>query len=293
MQKTTPCLWFEDNAEEAVNFYTSTFKNAKIGNIARYGEEGPGPKGGIMTMTFQIDGQEFMALNGGPYATFSPAISFFVNCATKTEIDELWQKLSDGGTALMELASYPFSEKFGWTTDKFGVSWQLNLANRAQKIAPFFMYIGKHHGQAEEAINFYLSLFKNSSILNIARYGAGQEETEGTVVHAVFSLNGQEFMAMDSNREHAFTVTPAISFFVNCETQEELDELWEKLSEGGEKEQCGWLKDKYGVSWQIVPTILGELLQDKNPEKSNRVMKAMLQMKKIDILALQEAYKQG
>jgi predicted 3-demethylubiquinone-9 3-methyltransferase (glyoxalase superfamily) len=192
----------------------------------------------------------------------------------------------------MELDSYPFSEKFGWVADKFGVSWQLNLASRTQKIAPFFMYVGKQHGKAEEAIHFYISLFKHSSILNIERYGADQEEPEGTVMHAVFSLNGQEFMAMDSNREHPFTFSPAISLFVNCKTQEEVDELWEKLSEGGEKEECGWLKDKYGVSWQIVPTVLGELMQDEDPEKSKRVMKTMLQMKKIDIKTLQEAYGQ-
>jgi predicted 3-demethylubiquinone-9 3-methyltransferase (glyoxalase superfamily) len=292
MQKISSCLWFDDNAEEAVNFYTSIFKNSKIGSVARYGEEGPGPKGRVMTMTFQLDGQEFMALNGGPHFTFSPAISFFVNCETQPEIDELWDKLSEGGTVLMELDTYPFSEKFGWVADKFGVSWQLNRASRTQKIAPFFMYVGKQHGKAEEAIHFYISLFKHSSILNIERYGAGQEEPEGTVMHAVFSLNGQEFMAMDSNREHPFTFSPAISLFVNCETQEEVDELWEKLSEGGEKEECGWLKDKYGVSWQIVPTVLGELMQDEDPEKSKRVMKTMLQMKKIDIKTLQEAYGQ-
>src|ERR1700737_4473684 len=157
MQKISSCLWFDDNAEEAVNFYTSIFKNSKIGSVARYGEEGPGQKGRVMTMTFQLDGQEFMALNGGPHFTFSPAISFFVNCETQPEIDELWDKLSEGGTVLMELDTYPFSEKFGWVADKFGVSWQLNLASRTQKIAPFFMYVGKHHGKAEEEIQFSIS----------------------------------------------------------------------------------------------------------------------------------------
>jgi len=294
MQKITPFLWFDNQAEEAVNFYASIFKNSKIGSVTRYGEAGAQvsgrPKGTVMTVTLRIDGQEFMALNGGPMFTFSPAISFFVNCKTQQEIDELWNKLSEGGTVLMELDKYPFSEKFGWLKDKFGVSWQLNLASRTQKIIPFLLFVGKQYGKAEEAMNFYISLFKNSSMNMIARSGAGEEDPEGTVKHAVFSIYGQEFMAMESNREHPFTFTPAISFFVNCETQQEVDELWEKLSEGGEQEQCGWLKDKYGVSWQIVPNILGNMLNDSDATKSQIVMKALLQMKKIDIKTLKQAY---
>jgi predicted 3-demethylubiquinone-9 3-methyltransferase (glyoxalase superfamily) len=292
MQKITSFLWFDNQAEEAMNFYTAIFKDAKIGNVSRYGEAGPGPAGSVMTAAFQLAGQEFMALNGGPQYTFTPAISFFVNCETEPEVDELWAKLTEGGTVLMELGNYPFSEKFGWVADKFGVSWQLMLAGQPQKITPFLMYIGEQQGKAEEAMNFYTSLFQNSGINNIVRYGPGEEETEGTVVHAAFSLNGQEFMAMDSGQEHAFTFTPAISFFVNCATQGEVDELWDKLSQGGEPGPCGWLKDKYGVSWQIIPTILGELLSDPDPAKSQRVMAAMLQMSKIDIDALKQAYEQ-
>lgn len=293
MQKIVPYLWFNDNAEEAVNFYTSLFKNSRAGSVLRYGEAGPGPEGAVMTVTFYLHGQEFVALNGGPQFTFTPAISFFVNCETQQEIDELWEKLSDGGSVLMELGTYPFSEKFGWVADKFGVSWQLNLASRAQKIVPFLMYVGKQHGKAEEAIKFYISLFKDSGILNINRYGPGQQEPEGTVMHAAFSLAGQEFMAMDSSLEHHFTFTEAISFLVNCETQQEIDELWEKFSGGGETGECGWLKDKYGVSWQIVPTVLIEMLQDKDPAKAKSVTQALFQMKKLDIKTLQAAYEQG
>jgi predicted 3-demethylubiquinone-9 3-methyltransferase (glyoxalase superfamily) len=246
-----------------------------------------------MAASFELEGQEFVALNGGPEFTFTPAISFFVNYETQEEVDALWEKLACEGTVLMELDKYPFSEKFGWVEDKFGVSWQLNLASRKQKIVPSFLFVGEQHGKAEEAMNVYLSLFENSSLIKIERYSTGEGEPEGTVKHALFELDGQEFMAMDSNREHPFTFTPAISLLVNCETQEEVDELWEKLAFGGEKEQCGWLKDKYGVSWQIVPTRLGEMLGDPDPERSQRVMKAMLQMKKIDILTLQEAYEQN
>lgn len=292
MQKITPFLWFDNQAEEAMHFYTSIFKNAKAGDVRRYGDAGPGPEGSVMTASFELEGQQFMVLNGGPEFAFTPAISLFVNCEDKAEVDTLWEKLAHSGTVLMKLDTYPFSEKFGWVVDKFGVSWQLNLVGgkQKQKIFPFLMFVGEQHGKAEEAINFYVSQFKNSSIVRIERYNAGEGGTEGTVKHAIFSLNGQGFMAMESNGEHPFTFTPAISFFVNCETQEEVDALWEKLSEGGEKDVCGWLKDRYGVSWQIVPANLGTLLSDPDPVKSQKVMRAMMQMRKLDMKALQEAY---
>ena len=155
-----------------------------------------------------------------------------------------------------------------------------------QKITPFLWF----DNQAEEAVNFYVSIFKNSKITSIDRYGEAGPGPKGTVMTASFELEGQGFMALNGGPEYKFT--EAISFFVNCETQVEVDELWAKLSAGGEEGPCGWLKDKYGVSWQIVPTILGELLNDPDPEKSGRVMKAMLQMKKLDINTLRQAYEQ-
>ena len=155
-----------------------------------------------------------------------------------------------------------------------------------QKITPFLWFDGK----AEEAMNFYTSIFKNSKIGRITRYGDAGPGPKGTVMSATFQLDGQEFMALNGGPQFKFT--EAISFFVNCETQEEVDELWEKLSAGGQKSRCGWLKDKYGLSWQIIPSALGEMLGDKDPEKSRRVMKVMLQMDKIDIKRLEQAYKQ-
>lgn len=289
MQKIVPFLWFDGRSEEAANFYTSLFKNSKIKRINRYGEAGPGLKGTVMSVTFELEGQKFYALNGGPEFTFTPAISFFVNCDTKEEMDRLWKKLSEGGMVLMELNKYSFSEKFGWTIDQFGVSWQLNLADATQKINPFLMFVGDQQGKAEEAMNFYIAIFNNSSIASIERYGTGEGEPVGTVKRAKFVLNRQEFMAIDSSQPHSFTFTPAISFFVNCETQEELDELWEKLLEGGESQGPGWIKDKYGLSWQVVPTILDKLLNDPDLEKSKRVMNAMLQMEKLDIEKLKQA----
>lgn len=293
MQKIIPHLWFDNQAEEAMYFYTSIFHHSKVGTVTRYGEAGPGPLGSVMTASFELEGQPFVALNGGPYFTFSPAISFFVNCGTQEEVDALWKKLSAGGTVLMELGKYPFSEQYGWLEDRFGVSWQLNLASHTPKITPAFLFVGEHHGKAEEAIHFYVSLFEHSSLIRIERYGADEEAPEGTVKFALFSLSGQHFIAMESNREHPFTFTPAISFLVNCQTQQEVDQWWETFSLGGEQENCGWLRDKYGVSWQIVPTVLGELLSDPDPAKSQRVMQAMLQMRKIDIKTLQRAYEQN
>jgi predicted 3-demethylubiquinone-9 3-methyltransferase (glyoxalase superfamily) len=159
----------------------------------------------------------------------------------------------------------------------------LERMNRMQKITPFLWFDGK----AEEAMNFYTSIFKSSKVGRVSRYGDAGPGPKGSVMSATFQIEGQEFMAL--NGGPLFQFTPAISFFVNCETQQEVDELWEKLSEGGEKQQCGWLKDKFGVSWQIIPSVLGQLLGDKNPEKSKRVMQAMLKMKKLDIEGLQRA----
>jgi predicted 3-demethylubiquinone-9 3-methyltransferase (glyoxalase superfamily) len=290
MQKIRPFLWFENNAEEGANFYVSLFGNSKVVNITRYEEAEPAAKGTVTTVSFQLEGQDFTALNGGPHFKFTPAVSFYVACETPQEIDELWQKLSEGGTVLMELDKYPFSEKFGWVADRFGLSWQLNLASFPQKITPCLMFVGEQNGRAEEAMNFYASLFKNSSIDRVERYSAGEGGTEGAVKHGVFSLDGQKFITMDGGTNHPFTFTEAQSFVVNCKTQEEVDEFWEELSAGGQQSQCAWLKDKYGLSWQIVPTVLIEMLQDKDPEKSKRVMEAMLEMTKIDIATLKQAY---
>jgi predicted 3-demethylubiquinone-9 3-methyltransferase (glyoxalase superfamily) len=156
-----------------------------------------------------------------------------------------------------------------------------------KKITPFLWFDGK----AEEAMNFYVSIFKKSKAMSVSRYGKEGPGPEGTVMSATFKLAGQDFMALNGGPQFKFS--QAISFFVDCKTQKEVDELWEKLSEGGEKQQCGWLKDKFGVSWQIIPSELGSLMSDPDPKKSARVMKAMLQMTKIDIKALKKAYEQG
>jgi predicted 3-demethylubiquinone-9 3-methyltransferase (glyoxalase superfamily) len=290
MQKITPFLWFNGNVAEAIDFYTDAFKNSQILNVRPFGRMMPGQEDKIFTATFQLEDQQLMALDGGPRFKFTPSVSFFVSCDTVQEIDELWKKLSDGGMAFMELNKYPFSEKFGWVQDKFGLSWQLNLAHREHKITPFLMYVGKQHGRAEEAIKFYTSLFPNSKIEYIQHLGTNERGQEGEVKHAAFNLDGQDFMAMDSNGAHDFNFTEAQSFFVNCTSQQEVDQFWNKFLEDGEESMCGWLKDKFGVSWQIIPDTLGKLLSDPDPEKAQKVMQAMLKMRKIDINKLQEAH---
>ena len=291
-EKIIPFLWFNGNAEDAMNFYISVFKNSKALNITRYGDFGPGEKGSVMTAIFRLEGESFYALNAEPGYNFTPSNSFYVTCKTLAEIKKLWEKLSDGGVVMMELDKYPFSERYGWIQDKFGISWQLILANETNKITPFLTFSGKYQGMAEEAINFYVNLFKNSGIKSILRYNEEDVGQTGKIVHAEFKLNGQKFMAMDSAIEMQFTFSPAISYFVYCKTQREIDNYWEKLSDGGETMQCGWLKDKFGVTWQIVPTILTELMNDPDTEKAGRVTNAMMQMVKLDIKGLKQAYNQ-
>lgn len=297
MQKIVPHLWFDQQAQEAATFYTDVFQSTRAEPASFYTDVGTdihGQKEGtVMTVEFELEGLDFIALNGGPHFTFTPAVSFMVNCPTKDEVDGLWAKLSDGGTVLMPLDSYPFSPRYGWIQDKYGLSWQLIFADYIpeRKLTPSLMFTGGNCGKAEEAIHYYASVFDDSEVGEPFRYGPGQEpDEEGTVAFVDFSLEGQKFAAMDSARNHHFTFNEATSFFVRCEDQAEVDYYWGKLSADPQAEQCGWLKDKYGVSWQIIPNRLGELIQDPDPKKAGRVMDAILKMKKIDIEQLQAAY---
>ncbi|HEX2169541.1 MAG TPA: VOC family protein [Nitrososphaera sp.] len=291
MEKITPHLWFDNNAGEAARFYASVFKNSKIKNMTTLHNT---PSGTVEIFTVQLLGQQFTLISAGPYFKFTPAVSFFVGYSTKEEVDAIWKNLLEGGSALMELGEYPFSEKYGWVQDRYGLSWQVMYMgdpNIKQKITPTLMFTGKQSGKAEEAINFYTSVFKDGQIGGILRYGKGEEpDKEGTVKHAEFTLEGQEFAAMDSAHGHNFTFNEAISFMVHCDTQDEIDYYWDKLSADPMAEQCGWLKDKFDLSWQIVPTLMDEMLRDKDEKRIARVTEAFLKMKKLEIEELKKAY---
>ena len=294
MEKITPHLWYDQEAKEAAAFYTSVFPNSKITNISTIYDT---PSGDCDIVSFELAGQPFMAISAGPYFKFTPAISFLVACETKAEVDSLWKKLSAGGTVLMPLDAYHFSERYGWTQDQYGLSWQIMYTGGQkirQKITPVLLFVGNVAGKAEEAIRFYASVFDDAQIGDIVRYGRGQEpDKEGTVQYASFSLNGREFAAMDSAREHPFTFNEAVSLLVNCKSQEEIDYYWKKLSAVPEAEQCGWLKDKFGVSWQISAVAMDQMMADKDRKKVARVTKAFLKMKKFDLAELERVYQEA
>ena len=300
-QKIVPHLWFDKEAREAAEFYISIFPNSRIKSIATLHDT---PSGSVDTVTFELLDYKFMAISAGPLFKFNPSISFMVNfdpsqdADAKTRIDAVWAKLSEGGKALMPIDKYPFSERYGWIQDKYGLSWQLILTNsegeKRPPIIPSLLFITATCDKAEEATNFYLSVFKNAKRGAIARYPAGMEPNkEGAIMFTDFLLEGQWFAAMDGSASmHNFTFSEAVSFMVNCKDQSEIDYYWEKLSADPKAEQCGWLKDKYEVSWQIVPTAMEEMMSKGTREQIDRVTQVFLPMKKFDIAKLKEAYEQ-
>ncbi len=299
MQKITTHLWFDNQAREAAKFYETVFngpvdaergKSEIKGTVTLDGT----PSGSVDIVTVILRGQHFTLLSAGPLFKFNPSVSFLVACETPEDVDTVWGGLKEGGKALMEIGAYPFSGRYGWIEDKYGVSWQvMHMGERqiGQRIVPTMMFAGARAGKAEEAINFYVSVFRDAKVGHVMRYGAGEEpDKEGAVRHAGFTLEGQEFAAMDSARAHDAPFNEAVSFMVHCATQEEVDYYWEKLSAHPEAEQCGWLKDKFGFSWQVVPAAMEQMLAGGDKERILRVTAAFLKMKKFDIAKLTEAY---
>lgn len=291
MQKIVPHLWFDKEAKEAAEFYASAQPNSGIKSVRTLHNT---PSGDVDVVSFILAGQDFMAISAGPLFKFTPAVSFLVACRTHDEVNSLWARFSEGGKTLMPLAAYPFSERYGWTEDRYGLSWQIMHAAGAevrQRITPTLMFTGKACGKAEEAIGLYTTVFKNSGVAHIQRYGEGEApDKPGTIRHAAFSLEDQSFAAMDSARTHTFSFNEAISFIVNCETQEDIDYYWDRLSAVPAAEQCGWIKDAYGLSWQIVPTAMDAMMRNGSEEQIARLTAAFLKMKKFDIAKLRAAY---
>ncbi|MEP7237446.1 MAG: VOC family protein [Ferruginibacter sp.] len=268
-----PCLWFDGNAKEAATFYCSIFTDSKIRS------ENP------MVVMFEINGKKIMGLNGGPMFKINPSISLFVTCKTEEETNKIYNGLAEGGEALMVIGKYDWSERYGWIKDKFGMTWQV-MVGTEDKISPSLLFTGDKFGKAEAAINFYTAVFDNSAV-DVLKHYPDETPFAGKVLFSEFNLNQYNLIAMDGPGDHAFAFNEAVSFVVNCETQEEIDYYWNKLTEGGEESRCGWLKDQFGLSWQIVPTILGQLMSEV--EKAPRVIQAFMQMKKFDIEKLKQA----
>jgi predicted 3-demethylubiquinone-9 3-methyltransferase (glyoxalase superfamily) len=272
------CLWFDKNAKEAAEFYSISLMAGKIVSENQ-----------IVT-SISVSDVSILCLNGGPMCRPNASISMFYLCETIEEIDSIWEKFANEGFVMMPLDQYPWAERYGFVQDKFGVSWQFYLKKSfepRQKIAPCLLFVGEKLGRAGEAIKHYQSIFKAGSE-DISHYCEGEQPNlPGSVKHAIFELDNTFFRAMDGVGEHKFDFNDGVSLVVNCENQAEIDYYWEKLAVGGSESQCGWLKDKFGISWQIVPKVLPELMND--PERSIRVMEAFTKMKKFDIQALLDA----
>jgi predicted 3-demethylubiquinone-9 3-methyltransferase (glyoxalase superfamily) len=298
MQKITPHLWFDKSAKESAEFYVSIFPNSKINNHSVI--KGT-PSGDCDIMSYTLNGFNFMSISAGPYFKINPSVSFMVNfdpskdANAKENLTNLWNKLVEGGKEMMPLQEYPFSKWYGFCEDKYGVAWQLILTNPDGEERPFIipslLFVKDSYGKAKDAVDYYLSVFKDSKIGQRVMYETDQGPNKaGTVMFSDFNLLGVWFSAMDGGGEHAFAFNEAISFLVTCDSQEEIDYFWEKLSHVPEAEQCGWCKDQYGVSWQIVPKRMNEMISQGTPEQNKKVTEAFLKMKKFDIAKLEEAY---
>lgn len=280
MQKQiTPCLWFNAQAKEAAAMYCAAFIQSRISSQSPIVTE------------IDLSGQKFILLDGGPMYTPNPSISFYYICETAEELNQAWEALTKEGNIMMPLDKYDWSALYGWVTDKFGISWQLALGKISevgQKITPCLMFTGAQYGRATEAIEFYTSIFKNPVVDGILRYGANEQpDEEGKVKHAQIGINNQKLMLMESAGAHQFVFTEGVSLTVYCETQDEIDYYWEKLTAQGKESMCGWLKDQYGVSWQIIPSMLGKIMSD--PNKAGKATKAFMTMRKLNIEQLVQA----
>ncbi|RWY53918.1 VOC family protein [Mucilaginibacter gilvus] len=290
-----PHIWFDqDKAKEAAEFYTSLIPNSALDYVSHF----PMPGGECEIVEFNMAGQSFLGISAGKGLKISPAISFMINFDSSdaaSRINEVWNKLIDNGSVMMPLDRYPFSERYGWVSDKYGVSWQLILTNpdgeERPVIVPSLMYTGQVAGKANEAIDFYCSVFKDGKRGTTApRTEEMGPDNAGSLMFADFHADQTWMAAMDSAHPHGFSFNDAVSLLVPCETQDEIDYYWAALSADGKPGQCGWLKDKYGVSWQVASTVMLEGLKNGSPEQIVRITQAFMDMKKPDVAALQRAY---
>jgi len=290
MQKIVPHFWYDKEAKEAALFYISLFEQSKL--VYTQVIKNPPPYGDSELVSFELAGQQFMSISAGPYFKLNPSISLMVACSSAEEVDRKWKSLSEGGTELMPLGEYPFSKRYAWIQDRYGLSWQLMLTEAgqdAQKITPNLLFSDGACGKAEEAVKYYAEVFENSEIGTISRYAEGEAQSaKAKVNYAAFKLDGVAFSAMDNGYDVDYTFNEAFSLIVNCRDQKEIDYFWERLSAVPEAENCGWCKDKFGVSWQVVPSNMEEILFGGSEEQVQRVTEAFLKMKKFDLEALEK-----
>ncbi|WP_346917227.1 VOC family protein [Clostridium sp.] len=290
MQKIVPHLWFDKEAKEAATFYTSLFDQSRLLNVTVIEDT---PSGDSEVVNFELAGQKFSAISAGPYFRFNPSISLMVACSSKDEVNTIWNALSEDGVELMPLGEYHFSKWYGWVQDRYGLSWQLMLVDSGkttQKIIPNLLFSNNACGKAEEAVRYYAEVFEDSELGLISRYGEGKAESSiAKVNYAALKLYGMDFSAMDNAFDVDFDFNEAFSLMVNCEDQKEIDYLWDRLSAVPEAEQCGWIKDKFGISWQIVPSSLDDVLVNGSKDEIRRVTEAFLKMKKFDLGTLERA----
>mgnify|MGYP002478904023 FL=1 len=299
MHPIIPHLWFSHQAKEAIDFYCSIIPDSHIVYSVRLPDT---PSGDAEVFSFVLSGQPFMAINAGPYFQFNPSVSFFLNFdpsrddRAQAHLEQTWSVLSAGGKVLMPLGEYPFSKCYGWIADQFGVSWQLILSDPVGDPRPFIvpclLFTRERFGQAEAALRFYVSVFPQARVGRLVHYH--DMDASSPFAHALayadFQIHETWMAIMDGPGDHAFTFNEAISFVVNCDTQAEIDAYWQQLSAVPEAEQCGWCKDSFGISWQIVPAVLEEMMTRGTAAQISRVTRAFLQMKKFDIAGLQQAY---
>jgi predicted 3-demethylubiquinone-9 3-methyltransferase (glyoxalase superfamily) len=242
-----------------------------------------------MVVMFEVLGKKIMGLNGGPEFKFNASISFMVHLDSREAIDNAWEKLSDGGMALMAIDKYPWAERYGWIKDKFGMTWQLMLADMVD-LSPSMLFANTQYGRGIEAMELYQSIFPQSATDIKELYGPGTPQSEGMLMFGRFRIMDYSIVAMDGPGDHQFQFNEALSYVVTCETQEEIDHYWNSLiANGGKESRCGWLVDPFGVSWQIIPASLSKLM--RNPAAAGNVMQAILKMNKLDIATLENAAK--
>ena len=293
--RITPFLWFTGSAKAALCLYSEVFNSARIVHLDNWGSGSPYPEHYLARGVVQLPGVELLAMDAHQHHSLNSSISLFIEFPTRRGVQEAWNRLIDRGKVIMPLQVYPWSPLYGWLEDRYGVTWQIMLAeqmeNPSPRVSPCLLFTGLNRGKAHEAIDFYTALFPNSGICRIEN--TNEVGGDSFVAHAAFTLGGESFMAMDATADTPATpFNDAFSFMVHCKDQMQIDYLWDGLiAQGGKAVQCGWLVDRFGVSWQIIPEALSRLIHESGDAERKRVSDALMGMVKLDVAELERAYR--